>query len=407
MKRTLYGLFLFWNLMVASSFVWNLTDAREEREAFARLTARSFFQQIVLARLWNANHGGVYVPVSSNTQPNPYLLDPMRDVIVNEELTLTKVNPAFMTRQLGEIAADKRGLRLHITSLNPLRPENNPTELEAAALKSFEEGVPEVGEFVDYDGEPGYFYMAALSTEAACLPCHRDQGYSLGDIRGGISVFLPFVPKLPFWSLAMGHLLIAMVGSGILIFLGMRLGRAYEETRRRSIRDGLTGIYNRRAFAQRLTREFMRNRRLGHTHPGRQNLSLIMVDVDHFKLYNDTHGHLKGDKCLQAVAAVLERALERPGDFCARFGGEEFVVLLPDTPGRGALHVAQRIRVAVEELKVAHSDSSGAGVLTISLGVATAAGDSPESEEELLRQADEALYLAKAQGRNRVAVHNS
>jgi signal transduction histidine kinase/DNA-binding response OmpR family regulator len=195
------------------------------------------------ARLWNASHGGVYAPVSETTQPNPYLKDPLRDVTTVEGLRLTKINPAYMTRQIAEIAAQRNGVRFHITSLRPLRPANAPDTWESAALQSFETGAAEMTELVEDGGGGAVFrYMAPLRVAQPCLGCHAEQGYQVGDIRGGISVDLPADPILTASgriqsNLIIMHAAVLLVGlGGIGLFL-IRLRRhqvALEESRLRA-----------------------------------------------------------------------------------------------------------------------------------------------------------------------------
>lgn len=376
--------------------MWNFLNAKEEQKRIALQTARSFFAQIVVTRAWNAEHGGVYVPVTKDTQPNPYLDDTLRDIEVNENLTFTKVNPAFMTRQVAEITAKREGIQFHITSLNPIRPANKASPREENALKAFENDIQEVGEIFEGEENSHFFYMAPLETGKECLKCHAKQGYREGDVRGGISVILPFIPKMPVMSLMIGHIIIAVFGLFGIVVFGTKLNKAYEETRRQAVIDALTGIPNRRSFSDHILTEFDRSRR--DEYP----LSVIMGDIDNFKSYNDTYGHKAGDECLRRVANAIEKTLERPGDFCARYGGEEFVIILPNTRLKGAMFVAEKIRRNIHNMKIAHKKSLPLGVVSISLGVATVEGNTPISHEELLKQSDEALYLAKEKGRNRI-----
>ncbi|HET7716386.1 MAG TPA: diguanylate cyclase [Bauldia sp.] len=162
--------------------------------------------------------------------------------------------------------------------------------------------------------------------------------------------------------------------------------------------DGLTRLTNRRAFDEALENEYRRSVRNGTP------LSLLLIDVDHFKAFNDTYGHPAGDDCLKAVAGVLTRTLNRPGDFAARYGGEEFAVILPDTDRGGAVAIAEAIRRSLRDLAIAHQRSP-TGLLTLSVGVSTfGGGNSAGSVETLVAEADEALYAAKAAGRDRVVV---
>jgi len=165
-----------------------------------------------------------------------------------------------------------------------------------------------------------------------------------------------------------------------------------------SMQDGLTGLANRRRFDQLLLSECGRAKR--ESVP----LSLVLMDVDHFKNYNDTYGHQAGDDCLKLVASQLTKGVRRPGDLAARYGGEEFALVLPSTPSEGAAQVAESVRSAVEALAIPHSESSAAKHVTISLGVATSEQCVPK---ELIAAADAALYSAKRSGRNRFAIEHA
>lgn len=162
--------------------------------------------------------------------------------------------------------------------------------------------------------------------------------------------------------------------------------------------DGLTGLANRRAFDETLEREWARAVRAD------TELSLILLDVDQFKRFNDRYGHPAGDACLRDVARAVRNVVQRPGDVAARYGGEEIAIILPRTPAAGAAKVAEALRLAVQGLDVAHADSP-CGVLTVSVGVATASGPvglTIAMPDGLLIGADGALYRAKNNGRNRV-----
>ncbi|WP_369602751.1 diguanylate cyclase [Hahella sp. SMD15-11] len=175
-----------------------------------------------------------------------------------------------------------------------------------------------------------------------------------------------------------------------------RLEEANRKLERQSHIDELTSVYNRRFFNQRYDMEFRRAQR------EQVPLSVIMIDIDHFKNLNDTYGHLFGDQCLQAVALALKGCNHRPADTVARYGGEEFVILLPNTPREGARVVAERIRSEVEHLRIRNGNEEIQ--VTISLGVASAVPDARMTPARLLDKADSALYLAKESGRNQVQV---
>jgi two-component system, chemotaxis family, response regulator WspR len=159
--------------------------------------------------------------------------------------------------------------------------------------------------------------------------------------------------------------------------------------------DGLTGIANRRRFNEALSSEWQRARR------NRGLLGIILMDVDYFKKYNDSYGHLQGDDCLRRVAAALELAVKRPADLVARYGGEEFVVLVPETDAAGVAHVAEHLRVAVSELQIPHGGSDVSPFVSISLGSVVVSPTTEDGELQMIEDADKALYQSKRAGRNR------
>lgn len=163
-----------------------------------------------------------------------------------------------------------------------------------------------------------------------------------------------------------------------------------------SFKDGLTGIANRRMFDSVLQTEWASAQRSG------QPLSLVLLDIDYFKQYNDHYGHLQGDDCLRSVGQALQQAANRPRDFVGRFGGEEFVLILPETCAEAALQVAERCRRELRERCIAHEKSAIAALLTISLGVGTAQPAQGDSPTDFVRQVDRLLYQAKQNGRNRL-----
>lgn len=163
--------------------------------------------------------------------------------------------------------------------------------------------------------------------------------------------------------------------------------------------DSLTGLANRRLFDETLDREWRRTMREG------TELSLLLLDIDHFKQFNDCHGHQVGDDCLRSVATVLQAGIQRPGDLVARYGGEEFAIVLPQSGRAGAIQVAKSLRKAVSALRIPHPGSETSPHVTISIGTATAVaavGASLKMPDGLLQSADAALYRAKRLGRNRI-----
>jgi len=175
----------------------------------------------------------------------------------------------------------------------------------------------------------------------------------------------------------------------------LKLQDANERLREKALTDGLTGLGNRRAFDAALLRTWNLHARQDHS------ISLGLIDVDWFKLYNDSEGHLAGDECLQSVSEVLQDAVHRPGDHAFRYGGEEFALIMPETDGTCAETVCERLVRAIRDLKIAHPDSPTDNWVTVSVGCCTARPQYGREPEELVKTADEALYEAKEGGRNR------
>ena len=223
----LYGLILglIWTAAITFSAFWNVSQIDHNTTEHARIQARTALEKDVIHRRWNAQRGGLYAPISENTPPNPHLSDlPERDIVTPSGRKLTLINPAYMTRQAHELAEKEFGTLGHITSLNPIRPENAADEWEKAALEKFETGEPEVSSLETIGDREYLRLMGPLVTEKSCLRCHTAQGYKLGDIRGGISVAIPMEPlrvtaRQYIFRLIIGHALILLFGlTGIFLF---------------------------------------------------------------------------------------------------------------------------------------------------------------------------------------------
>jgi diguanylate cyclase (GGDEF)-like protein len=177
----------------------------------------------------------------------------------------------------------------------------------------------------------------------------------------------------------------------------LELKRHRDTLARLALTDGLCGIPNRRGFDETLHREWLRNARV------ERPLSLLLIDIDHFKAYNDNYGHPAGDACLKRVAGLIsENFARRSGDYVARYGGEEFACILPDTDRAGALVLAERLRADLAAEKIGHGFAPTRGHLTISIGLATMVPDQARGQAELIELADKALYAAKRSGRDLV-----
>ncbi|TGK02175.1 diguanylate cyclase [Leptospira selangorensis] len=177
-----------------------------------------------------------------------------------------------------------------------------------------------------------------------------------------------------------------------------KLSEAYQTLLRVSRTDGLSGIWNRRFFDEILEVEWKRACR------SEKPISLLLLDIDFFKKYNDTYGHQAGDECIRQVAGVLKNTARRAGDFPARYGGEEFAVILPETDSEKAMIVAENIRTRVQELKISHEASQTSEFVSVSIGISTRMSGKDKESKKFLEEADKALYKSKEDGRNRSTV---
>ncbi len=405
-KKYLLGICLIIALIVLSVF-WGFhlrTNALFERQMVN--SSRAFFEEIVITRQWMADHGGVYVEMRPGDEVNPYLqtIPGLKTVIRDADGKKYMLkNPALATREISEIADRQGSFRFHITSLNPLNPANAPDEFERRALERFARGEPDVSGCETHPEGQAFRYMAPLVTESACLKCHAQQGYTAGDVRGGISVTVPASTILDeirankiYLALSVTGviLIIILIVSFISTFFIRDLKTAEQMLLSMAATDPLTGLLNRREGYRRIEAEHARAARSG------KPLCAIMLDIDHFKMINDTHGHLTGDDVLKWLAAVLKKTL-RTSDILCRYGGEEFLVVVPETTIETARHLAERLREIVEQNEIILNGSIRLR-LTISLGVADL--KTGESYEHLIFRADQALYAAKNAGRNRVCM---
>ncbi len=237
-KKSLYtvsflALGLIWTAVLFSIFYLEVRHIHFQTERLSIHHARAFFQSIVTSRSWNAAHGGVYVPITEKTQPNPYLDVPDRDVVTTDGKQLTKINPAYMTRQIAEIAETRNSIHFHITSRKPIRSANKPDTWELAALNIFSDDIQEKSGFIKQPDESTIFrYMAPLWAGKECLKCHAKQGYQEGDLRGGISVSMQAdsiidssnkqIRNLLYW-----HIVIWILGLAGIFFTFMLLRKEY------------------------------------------------------------------------------------------------------------------------------------------------------------------------------------
>ncbi|MDX8399429.1 MAG: DUF3365 domain-containing protein [Gallionellaceae bacterium] len=189
--RGWWGAVFFWGVLATLSYSWQYTKLETDALEMATLRGRLVFSMVQITRAWNASHGGVYAAIAPQNPANPYLKHPDKFAETRLGKQLTLINPAYMTRQINTLLAVQTDLKIHLTSLNPINPGNKADAWEQKALTSFTNGAKEESVFQGSGDTSSYRYMAPLYVEQSCLPCHAQQGYKLGDVRGGLSVSQP------------------------------------------------------------------------------------------------------------------------------------------------------------------------------------------------------------------------
>jgi len=337
----------------------------------------------------------------TRTPPNPHLLHiENRDVVTTGGTKLTLMNPAYMMRQMTEEFEEAYGVKGKITGKLQLNPTNKPDDWQFKVLTLFESGnTEEFFEQQTINGQSYLRYMKPMYMTEGCVKCHGHLGFKDGDLRGGVSVSIPLAPYFSAAaetqkSIFVTHLVVWLLGLMAITVSTILFRRLLVD----NATDPLTKIANRRTYEQFLVKEISNAKRTG------KPLSQLMIDIDCFKSYNDHYGHDAGDRSLLRVAEVIAKSLPRSIDFVARFGGEEFVVLLPNTDTEGGYLVAERIRSNLKDLAITHSYSDAADTVTVSIGIASLSGGLL-NETDLLKQADTALYKAKENGKNRCEMY--
>lgn len=417
---------LIWTGLVGLSAWWSVARIEHQSEITALQRGRDLFQMIELTREWNASRHGVYAPVSQENPPNPYLTSVRRDIPVSDELQLTMVNPAYMTRQLSELAR-KRGFYFHITSNEPLRPGNSPDAWERTALTAFEKGLAEKIDLFESAVGSTYRYMAPLRVLPACLGCHAVQGYKLDDIRGGISVNIDADPILAAASASKVTVLIAHAAMwqvvSLLLVATVRstrqhlavlnasqqaqareiydhkhsLAQANDEIARLKTTDRATGLYNAEYFHKALQEALDRAeaRGLGY--------GLLLVDIDYLDAFNEEYGILEGDVLLRSVGNAIRGELGSDGVIIGRHAGVSFALGWLGVPERTLLISAERIKQVVFGLGIRNERSKRAKFVTVSVGAAYRPVGHQDDADVLTKRAVIALRGAKTGGSSRVA----
>ena len=421
-----------WALVILLIFLNNQKVLNEAGYEMARQRGEVAFTLIQTMRSWNTGHGGIYALLTEATPENPYLEVPEKTIESQSGRLLTMVNPAYMTRQIADLMRGS-DLEISLTSDRLMNPNNKPDDWEAKVIKYLTStGAAEYVEQID-----GRFrYMAPLFIQQGCMACHGHMGYQVGDLRGGLSVSFPesYIELLTqdlHRESRLNHLVAFLLLSAIssIALFGLRsllislfherqlrealiherTASLNEEVRRSKAaqeklsflahHDELTGARNRRWILSKLEQLLLCQNQLEAS-----SIALLMLDIDHFKRINDTFGHEAGDDVLRGVVQTLHEHL-RESDQLGRYGGEEFLVLLPDSSRDKAMKLAERLRIAVEDS--CYTLASGEKLkITTSIGISLSSA-SITTPEGLVNCADMALYQAKSLGRNRCVLKDA
>lgn len=392
-----------WSLAFLASLYLNIERDRDMVISQALSHANTAIDKDMSYRHLVSSVGGVYLPTDRGIEPNPLLSHiPHREVITQEGRELTLVNSSYFTRLVhdSEAAMFPRGVRGHVTSLKPLRPANAPDEWERDALQAFVSGAEEWRGVYQKGGREYFRLMRPRMVEIACLECHTDQGYKLGDVLGGISVSVPMdslraASEYRIFQFSLWHFVLWFAGM-LGLMLGYHLLRNKEyQTRFAALHDVLTGLPNRALFMDRLTQRLESAKR--HDHTG----AVLFLDLDRFKTINDSLGHVVGDGLLREVGGRL-KGITRGEDTVARLGGDEFVVLLAELDD-DAEAIAMEVQYVAEKildvLAEPHWFRRQKLYAPSSIGIALFSQES-QDVNEVLQQADVAMYRAKESGGN-------
>ncbi len=404
-RKFFVGATIIISLVITGIFVVFNMRSEELTISMIHQQAKSLFGQVVLIRRWVTGYGGVYVELKPGVNPNPFLtsLPGLRVNIVDGETgkRYTLRNPGLVTREMSQLSSESEGYSFHVSSLKPVNAvTNSPDSFERTALHKFEHGAEEYFGVEQRPTGPVYRYMAPLTYEKSCNRCHSQQGYKVGDIRGGISITVPM--KEVVAKLRMNRLL--MAGSALMV-LGLLLGAlaivnrrfllALSEVQDKLVTmatvDELTGLLNRRAGLERLSEELSRHSRSKHP------LACLLLDIDRFKKVNDRYGHQAGDEVLRHFGGIL-RSQTRLHDVACRYGGEEFLLVLPDATLEAAISAAEKIREATASAAVEVENHR----ITVTTSIGLTMLEDAETVEMVIARADAALYKAKKGGRNQV-----
>jgi diguanylate cyclase (GGDEF)-like protein len=343
-KRYVFGVCLLWSLACVIALVSHLQNDYEQTVERVKVRAQTMLERDILYRDWVAGHGGVYVPVTDSSIPNPHLeFLPERDILTDDGERLTLINPSYMTHQAFEQDNLTAETVSRITSLKVLNEENVPDEWESQALKKIEKGVSLVSEVVDIEGTPHVRTIRPFYIEDACLKCHEVHGYKVGDIRGGLSISIPIdavAKEDSYHDLLSVSLFLLLWGTGfvVIVALGRKLHAqtidAVESDRRRdhaemslnflSNYDRRTNLPNRFKFEEQV------NAVMPLVDEAGGSIAVMVLEVRNCKQIVDTFDFPVGDKIFKLLAEKIAMLLE-PNDSVARFGEDRLLLSYTST----------------------------------------------------------------------------
>lgn len=395
------GGFIFWSCILYGLYWWAAKAESEHFTETVKLKAESMANHAQALRSWIGKQGGVYIEVEGDIKPHPLLAQlPERDVKTPSGRKLTLLNSPFVLSQISPYFKSGKGDKIHLVSNTPMNPSNYPDPWEKNALKRLEAGVLKVDK-VTYDSENSYYRLIyPMNIKPKCLNCHHNYSKTSNKVIGGLSVA---VDKTPYDQLTqnvlheirMGYFsiwIVGLLGLALFDFVSVRFLRRIEAM---ATHDGLTDLYNRREIERYIDIECKRANRYT------TQLSVILLDIDHFKKVNDQYGHPAGDQALRIVSKVIRQNI-RKTDIAGRYGGEEFLILAPGISLEGTKTLTERLRTMIKTTPI-QINSQKTITVTASMGFSchSSAKTSPES---LVKSADEALYQAKTDGRDRIGI---
>ncbi|GAA5315581.1 MAG: hypothetical protein AseanaTS_07860 [Candidatus Pelagadaptatus aseana] len=301
------------------------------------------------------------------------------DILVVEDSTSLRATMSHIIKEAGHTALQAESAEQALALLKEQSPDMILMDVELPGMDGFE-ATRHARKHLGDNWIPIVFLTGKSS----------DQDYLRGIEAGGDDYIIK-----PVSAVILKAKISAM---GRIVEMRNQLQKLNQELEALSQTDGLTQLYNHRTFIHLAQKQWGQANRSG------QAVALIMLDIDHFKLYNDHYGHPAGDECLKKVAKALEKVAKRPGDIIARYGGEEFIIFLTDTDAEGARQVAEGIRAEIEALQIPHAESPTNTVVTASIGVSTCSSTSARRLNDTIKHADVLLYNSKNHGRNSVSV---